>query len=252
MVKGIEGFREWFRGYEDQYVIIGGVACDLLMEEAGQPFRATKDLDMVLLVEAITPEFIERFWQYIETAGYEHKNKSTGDLQFYRFSKPTDLSRLPMIELFSRRPDEVFLAGKPHLTPIPVEEEISSLSAILLDDVYYRFLLSGRIIVDGVPVLESKYLIPFKAKAYLDNRERQNAGGQVDSRNIKKHKNDVFRLLLMLGENETPLEMPNTIRTDMATFISNMESEDVDVKALGAGRLTKEILVERLKAIYGD
>lgn len=34
MVRGIDGFREWFRGYEEQYTIIGGTACDLLMTDA--------------------------------------------------------------------------------------------------------------------------------------------------------------------------------------------------------------------------
>ena len=47
MIRGIENFREWFRGYEDQYVIIGGTACDLLMTEEGLDFRATKDIDFV-------------------------------------------------------------------------------------------------------------------------------------------------------------------------------------------------------------
>ena len=55
MVTGIDRFREWFRGYEDQYAIIGGTACDLLMSEDGMDFRATKDIDLVLIVEAITP-----------------------------------------------------------------------------------------------------------------------------------------------------------------------------------------------------
>ena len=31
MVQGIESFRKWFADYSDQYVIIGGTACDLLM-----------------------------------------------------------------------------------------------------------------------------------------------------------------------------------------------------------------------------
>ena len=35
MVRGIESFREWFHGYEDQYAIIGGTACDLLMADEG-------------------------------------------------------------------------------------------------------------------------------------------------------------------------------------------------------------------------
>ena len=31
MVKGIDSFKNWFQGYEEQYVIIGGTACDILM-----------------------------------------------------------------------------------------------------------------------------------------------------------------------------------------------------------------------------
>ena len=45
MVRGFDKFREQFRAYAGQYVLIGGAACDLLMEEAGLDFRATKDLD---------------------------------------------------------------------------------------------------------------------------------------------------------------------------------------------------------------
>ena len=33
MVRGIERFRDWFHGYEQQYAIIGGTACDLLMTD---------------------------------------------------------------------------------------------------------------------------------------------------------------------------------------------------------------------------
>ena len=47
MVRGIESFREWFRGHEEQYAIIGGTACDLLMTDGGLDFRATKDIDLV-------------------------------------------------------------------------------------------------------------------------------------------------------------------------------------------------------------
>jgi hypothetical protein len=42
VVRGLDKFREQFRAYADQYVLIGGAACDLLMEEAGLEFRATK------------------------------------------------------------------------------------------------------------------------------------------------------------------------------------------------------------------
>ena len=52
MVRGITNFKKRFQGYEEQYVIIGGTACDLIMENEELPFRATKDIDLVLIVEA--------------------------------------------------------------------------------------------------------------------------------------------------------------------------------------------------------
>ena len=35
MVVGIDKFREHFAGCEDQYVIIGGAACDFLFDQVG-------------------------------------------------------------------------------------------------------------------------------------------------------------------------------------------------------------------------
>jgi hypothetical protein len=58
MIKGLECFTEYFRRYADQYVLIGGTACTLLMEEAGLEFRATKDVDIVLGIEALDRAFV--------------------------------------------------------------------------------------------------------------------------------------------------------------------------------------------------
>ena len=33
MVNGFKKFKERFKGFENQYVIIGGTACDLIMEK---------------------------------------------------------------------------------------------------------------------------------------------------------------------------------------------------------------------------
>lgn len=57
MVTGFIKFKEKFQDFEDQYVVIGGTACDLLMENEDMTFRATKDVDIVLIVESITAEF---------------------------------------------------------------------------------------------------------------------------------------------------------------------------------------------------
>ncbi len=63
MVSGFTKFKERFQGFENQYVIIGGTACDLIMENEELPFRATKDVDIVLIVESITAEFGRQFWE---------------------------------------------------------------------------------------------------------------------------------------------------------------------------------------------
>lgn len=68
MINGFTKFKEWFKEFENQYVVIGGSACDLIMESEELPFRATKDLDIVLIVESITPEFGKEFWKYIKEA----------------------------------------------------------------------------------------------------------------------------------------------------------------------------------------
>lgn len=217
MVLGIERFREWFRGYEDHYAIIGGTACDLLMAEEGLAFRGTKDIDLVLIIEAISPEFGRHFWEFVRSAGYEHCNKSTGQPQFYRFTHPTESDYPFMIELFSRKVDAIELPEEAVLTPLPIDEDVSSLSAILLDEDYYRLLRSGTAIVDGVTVLGAAYLIPFKAKAWLDLTARKANGENVDSKNIRKHKNDVFRLSALLTPGKT-IPVNQTVWDDLQAF----------------------------------
>ncbi len=54
MVKGIEHFKRYFRDYADQYVLIGDAACDISFGSFHADFRATRDLDVVLIVEALT------------------------------------------------------------------------------------------------------------------------------------------------------------------------------------------------------
>jgi hypothetical protein len=50
MVRGLDLFRDYFKDYTDKYILIGGTACDLAMGSMGLNFRATKDLDIVLIL----------------------------------------------------------------------------------------------------------------------------------------------------------------------------------------------------------
>ena len=249
MVTGIDSFKEWFKGSEEQYAIIGGTACDILMTEEGLDFRATKDIDLVLIIEAVDTDFGKKFWDYVKQAGYEHCNKSSGVPQFYRFSNPVSKQYPAMIELFTRRLEVIHLPEDAVLTPLPMDEDISSLSAILLDDDYYQFLKQGTITVDGVTVLSADYLIPFKARAWMDLTDRKATGTHVDSKNIRKHKNDIFRLTELIDPT-VKIAAPEGVYADIQEFVRRMQNETVDIKQLGLVGRTKEQILEELKGMY--
>ncbi|TFH47082.1 MAG: hypothetical protein E4H01_08895 [Lysobacterales bacterium] len=251
MIKGMDKFRQHFEGFADQYVLIGGAASVLVMDEAGADFRATKDLDIVLSLEALDSLFVEAFWAFIKAGGYQNQQRSTGEKVFYRFDHPEDEGYPFMLELFSRKPDSMILGDDSHLTPIPTEEDVSSLSAILLSDDYYRFLDQHKHEIEGVPVVNEVGLIPLKAKAWLELTERHESGENIDSKKIKKHKSDVFRLFQILSP-ELRVELPESISQDMQNFFSALsEDAKLSIKDFGLKGLTVSDVVSTLRRIYG-
>ena len=50
MVKGLEKFKEHFSGFEDNYVIIGGTACDIALRDTDMRPHVTNDIDMILII----------------------------------------------------------------------------------------------------------------------------------------------------------------------------------------------------------
>lgn len=88
------------------------------MSEEGLDFRATKDIDLVLIIEAVDTDFGKKFWEYVKQAGYEHCNKSSGVPQFYRLSRPISNQFPAMIELFTRKLDAIQLPESAVLTPL--------------------------------------------------------------------------------------------------------------------------------------
>ena len=130
-----------------------------------------------------------------------------------------------------------------------MDKDISSLSAILLDDDYYEFLKQGKVTVDGVAVLDAAYLIPFKAKAWMDLTDRRAAGEHVDSKNIKKHKNDVFRLTELIDPT-VKITVPQGVFTDVQDFVQRMQNESIDIKQLGLVERTKDQIWDELKNLY--
>jgi hypothetical protein len=250
VVKGLDKFREHFADFGDHYVLIGGTASYLVMADAGVTFRATKDLDIVLCVEALDADFFKAFWAFVEAGGYQNQQRSTGNKIFYRFNKPKDESYPFMLELFSRNPDTLVLNDDSHLTPIPIDEDVDSLSAILLDDDYYQFLHQHKTEIDGVSVITEECIIPLKAKAWLDLSARKEVGEKVESKAIKKHKNDIFRLFQILSP-EARIDLPETISNDMQQYLAAISEEpDLSLKDFGLEDRKVPDVVGTLRQVY--
>ncbi len=250
MVHGLEKFKEYFSDHTNQYVFIGGTACDILMNELGAPFRATKDLDIVLIIEALDISFGELFWQFIEEGGYEYREKSSGENQFYRFKKPNRADYPKMIELFSRKTVDFYLNFDTGFTPIHIDESIISLSAILLNDLYYEILMKGKRTIDGYSFVDIETVVLFKIKAWLDVKEKKENGENVDSKNIKKHKNDIFRLLANVDPSSR-LEIAEEIEYDIRQFTEMINEDRPDLKNLGLSNTSFDELMGILENIYG-
>ena len=135
-----------------------------------------------------------------------------------------------------------------YLTPIHIDDSVSSLSAILLNDAYYQALLQGRAVFDGISILKHSWLIPFKAKAWLDLKDRSMRGEHVDSRNLKKHRNDIIRMAaeLMLER----CELQDEVRKDMERFISEMDMTDQEIKNLRIRGVKAESIRRLLMETY--
>ncbi|HRR41289.1 MAG TPA: hypothetical protein P5244_08670 [Syntrophales bacterium] len=252
MVIGLDTFAAHFAAYQEHYVLIGGAAAWLILDEAGIDPRATKDLDIVLCLEALDREFVSVFWDFIRAGGYQIQEKSSGAKNFYRFQRPSRQGYPIMLELFSRKPDVLTIPDGSRLTPIPVEEDVSSLSAILLDEGYYDFIHRHKRELGGVSIVDEECLIPLKARAWLDLTQRKAAGEDVDSRNIKKHRNDVLRLYQVVNPGHR-LELPGTIRRDLAAFLKAVEP-DLDqhhLRQLGIQGISVAEIFQTLRAVYG-
>ncbi len=252
MVRGLEIFKKHFEHYSANYVIIGGAACDIILDEAGFVPRATKDIDIILAVEALSPDFVKQFWKFIDEGKYQQREKSNGDKEYYRFLKPGNPDFPLQIELFSRTPDWIILEEEAHLTPIPVDDDLSSLSAILLNPDYYNYIIEHSQVNEGLHHANMEALICLKAKAFLDIKERLEKGSKEDTKHLKKHKEDVFRLTVMLPP-ESIFELPATIQAHInqfAEFVSVILPDKAIFKEMGMGDVEPNNVFERLKKSF--
>ncbi len=226
-MEGLNKFREAFAEYSENYVVIGGTACEIVMKDTVVRPRATHDIDMIVIVEKMTASFAERFWQFVREAGYHpHKKKQEEGIpakyELYRFVGGKEGYPV-MIELLSRHSD-VF--GEPEgltVEPIVMPGDNSSLSAILMDDDFYQFAILHSRVTEGIRHADSLALIALKAKAYLNLLADREKGKQVNSHDIKKHRSDVLKNAFITAA--TQVEVPASILGCVKEFVSLIRSE---------------------------
>jgi len=244
MVKGLDLFRERFRAFEGAFVLIGGVACHEWFAKQGVEFRPTKDLDIVLIVEMVDPAFVTALRTFIAEGKYTIQEKSEGVPVLYRFAKPENPEFPFMLELFSRKPDRIELGDGQAIVPIPAGADQHSLSAILLDDTYYSLIQNHNLTPDGLPFANATGLIPLKAHAWSNLTQRKAAGENIDSKNIAKHRSDVFRLAATLPGEPGP-ELHASIIADLTKFLGKFPEDSAEWTSIQAS--LKDTVADGLK-----
>lgn len=137
------------------------------------------------------------------------------------------------------------------LTPIPTDSDFSGLSAILLDDTYYHWILNGRRKIAGLTVVGAEHLIPMKARAFLDLSTSRANGEAIDSAKVNKHRNDVIRLAQLLLLEPLENDVPEEIRDDVRRFVNDLRLTPADLKSLRLQTRDPTAVINTLKIVYG-
>lgn len=250
MVIGFDRFREAFQDFAENYIVIGGSACDWLFTSLNAQFRATKDIDLVVVAERMSSAFAAMIWEFVRAGGYSAYERKDGKKCFYRFLNPTAADYPFMLEFFAREPIGFPIDKKTVIVPIPVDDEdISSLSGILMDENYYSFIRSHRIEVEGVSILPAEALLLLKARAWFDLSMRKARGEFVKDKDVRKHRTDILRLQAQIVEG-TVVELAEPIKIEMRDFITAYESLPLDPKTIGVPGSFDDA-VDRIKRVFG-
>jgi len=256
---GIDKIREYLGGFNANYVIIGGTACNLNLEEAELQGRATKDIDMIVVCEAINAEYVRQFWAFIKTGGYKIcpisvNSNGASKLNYYRFVEPADSSFPAYIELFSRVPDGIQMPEDAYLVRINMDEDyLSGFSAILMDDDYYNYAVVHSREIYGVQVLDKDALIVLKAKAYLNNKKRKEERQPVHQDDIDKHKKDIYRISFLFSGEER-YGVADSVKEDLNDFLIHLSTDPLSTKAIAKAMGVVEVsmvdFVQKIKGLF--
>lgn len=114
--KQIAEFGNYFKDHLNDYVIVGGAATLLYLDERapGKHSKATKDLDIIVLdlnPDGRQSSFIKKFTTYIKELNYTASKGQSGDVRAYRFVNPSNSLAPAKIEIATRASDIIRLSS---------------------------------------------------------------------------------------------------------------------------------------------
>ena len=226
MVKGFDKFRQFFAPHSDAFIVIGGTAMQLHGQRGGFIPRVTQDIDILVLVERMSNSFTTAFHAFLREGRYDcymaRVSDGSSKPRFYRFVSPKNMAFPTRIDLLSS-PELPPPQGMLYMS-LPDEPD-DSMSAIVLDRLYYDYAKANTIAINEIPSLNRDALMVFKAVAYLNLMdEYTRTGNRLSYHDSTKHRRDVLALAgaTLPGEvSSVPQEIAQLLRSFIASVETN-------------------------------
>ncbi len=240
---------EFLRDHTDFFVLIGGTATEIGLSEKGITFRATKDFDMVLLLDIQHGSFDQDIVRFLEGGQYQHAIANMKKTS-YRFDKPGEAGYPKIIEFFAKT-DVTSKAFNKYLKKVNISYEDSFLSAIVLDESVYDFIKERKVLSQlGIPVVDLYGLIPLKALAFINNKNLYEEGKIHSEDDYKKHRTDIIRLLVAVSDTSSKIGLPDILKQAVNDFYLILEKSRPSFKALNFTGVTFEDMLEVYRQLY--
>lgn len=236
-IVGLDKFLNHLHSHSDCYVVIGGIATRITLEDAGLEARVTKDFDVVLLADGTNAQFARDIANLLKEGQYQNYTSNEKRVCF-RFVKPQTNGYPTQIELFAGSNNKTF---ERYLQKVPIVVDEEQLSAIILDENVFEFIKSRRVLTEeGLPIVDIYGLIALKSFAYFENFALYEKGKVTES-TYTKHKSDIIRLLLALPSGSPSISLPPILLESAKKFVDVLSNAGDVFKRIVRGEVKLNI-----------
>ncbi|MCQ2796783.1 MAG: hypothetical protein MJ213_05780 [Bacilli bacterium] len=232
--------------HSSNFTVIGGIAVDFVLKDTPIVPRTTKDIDIVLCTDNLDGDFNKDLVKFLKAGKYKNalinKKKCA-----YRFIHPDNEEYPNIVELFAKE-DKISKELHHYLGKINIEYDNELLSAILIDEEIYNFIVEHKIIIDSLPVDDCSALIALKTYAYFNNQKLKEEGKITSDHDISKHRSDIIRMLASIGEIPTAIELPNILKKSVKEFEKVLLNSTRVAKDIGI--TNANLTIEKLLEVY--